>query len=274
MERMIPDRLTVLGHPQRLALFRLLMRRYPDHVPAGELAQALNLKASTLSSYLSALMQVGLVSQRRVATSLQYAVAIDAVQETVDYLLNDCCRGRVEACPSRPGAPGPRKFRVLFICSGNSARSIMAESILRHEAGDRFEAFSAGTRPYSQLNPLVVDLLRRNGHDVTPLRAKHVSEFQRPDTPTFDFVFTVCDRAANEDCPAWPGQPVTAHWGLPDPVRAEGSEAERGLAFQRCFATLANRIRLFAALPFETLDRMSLQRAVDDLARSGRESEE
>ena len=163
------------------------------------------------------------------------------------------------------------KYNVLFICTGNSARSIFAEAALRAQAGDRFNVYSAGTRPYSELDPFALDVLRAKGHDLTPLRAKNVSEFQGPDAPRLDFVFTVCDRAANEDCPAWEGQPITGHWGVPDPVKATGTDAQKSLAFQQAYGALANRIRAFAALPLDTLDRISLQQAVDDIARSGSE---
>ena len=273
METLIPSRLTTLGHPQRLALFRLLMRRYPDRVPAGELAGALGLKPSTLSAYLSALMQAGLVSQERAATSLRYSIDMEEVRRTFDYLLLDCCRGRPELCLPVP-TKGPetmtdRKYNVLFICTGNSARSIFAEAILRKEAGDRFNVYSAGPRPQSSLNPFALDVLRQNGHDISPLRSKTVAEFQGPDAPNFDFVFTVCNQAANEDCPAWTGQPVSAHWGMPDPVKAVGTEAERNLAFHQAYGALQNRIRAFAALPIAALDRISLQKAVDAIAQTG-----
>ena len=278
METLIPSRLTTLGHPQRLALFRLLMRRYPDRVPAGELAGALGLKPSTLSAYLSALMQAGLVSQERAATSLRYAIDMEEVRRTFDYLLLDCCRGRPELClpAALKGAPTmtDRKYNVLFICTGNSARSIFAEAILRKEAGDRFNVYSAGTRPQSSLNPFALDVLRQKGHDIAVLRAKNVAEFQGPDAPGFDFVFTVCNQAANEDCPAWTGQPVSAHWGMPDPVKAEGTEAQKSLAFQQAYGALQNRIRAFAALPIASLDRISLQKAVDAIAGTGTEASE
>ena len=271
METDISIRLTTLGHPQRLALFRLLMRRYPDRVPAGELAQALDIKPSTLSAYLSALMQAGLVTQDRIATSLQYSIAMTAVNQTFDYLFNDCCRGRPDLC-----APAPlghdrmtrTKYDVLFICTGNSARSIFAESILRKEAGDRFIAHSAGTLPRSELNPFALDVLRAKGHDISDLSSKNVNVFTGPDAPAFDFVFTVCNQAANEECPAWSGQPVSAHWGMPDPVKATGTDAEKSLAFQGAYGALANRIKLFTALPIASLDRMSLQKAVDQIAQS------
>jgi ArsR family transcriptional regulator, arsenate/arsenite/antimonite-responsive transcriptional repressor / arsenate reductase (thioredoxin) len=278
MELLIPTRLATLGHPQRLALFRLLMRRYPDHVPAGELAAALGLKPSTLSAYLAALMQAGLVVQERAGTSLRYAVDMATTQATMDYLFTDCCRGRPEFCAPgsdarRPGAgeiPG-QKFNALFICTGNSARSLFAEALLRDRGGDRFTVFSAGTRPASAPNPDAIALLRAKGHDVSALRPKSVGEFAGPDAPQMDFVFTVCDQAANEECPAWDGQPITAHWGLPDPVKATGTQAEKGLAFQRTYGALARRVDVFAALPVETLDRIGLQAAVDDIARFGKD---
>ncbi|MFZ5962678.1 helix-turn-helix domain-containing protein [Thalassococcus sp. BH17M4-6] len=264
---------SVLGHPQRLAVFRLLMRRYPDRVSAGDIAAALDLRGSTLSVYLSALRDAGLISQHRQGTSLLYAADVDAAGRLTSYLFEDCCRSRPDLC--RPAAFNPRegrtmahrKYNVLFICTGNSARSIMAETLLRDLAGDRFTAYSAGTRARSELNPNAVELLTSKGHDITPLRAKHIAEFQGPDAPVMDFVFTVCDRAANEDCPAWTGQPISAHWGQPDPVKVTGTEAEKRLAFQQTYGALHNRISLFVALPLDSLDRMALQAHVDDIGR-------
>lgn len=274
MEKLIPTRLTTLGHPQRLAIFRLLVRRYPDAVPAGELAEALTLKASTMSNYLSALLQCGLIVQHRVGTSLRYTVDMSEVQTTLGYLIYDCCRGRPDLCSplsspkfGKDRAMSDPKYSVLFICTGNSARSIFAEKILNDTAGARFQAFSAGTTPKSELNPFALQILQQNGHDVSDLRAKHVGEFQTPDAPDFDFVFTVCDRAANEECPPWPGQPVSAHWGIPDPVKADGSQSEKSLEFQKAYGALRNRITAFTSLPIGSLDSISLQRAVDEIGR-------
>ncbi|MEL6913777.1 MAG: helix-turn-helix domain-containing protein [Pseudomonadota bacterium] len=279
MEALIPDRLATLGHPQRLAVFRLLMRRYPDRVPASELAGALALKPNTLSTYVRALMQAGLVTQERAGTSLRYAIHMDAARDTFEYLLRDCCRGRPEICSPFTATDldgdspmTDRKYNVLFICTGNSARSIFAESILRKQAGDQFVAYSAGTKPRSELNPFALEVLEQKGHDISVLSAKNVSVFQGDDAPNFDFVFTVCNQAANEECPAWTGQPVSAHWGMPDPVKVEGSDAEKSLAFQQAYGALLNRIKAFAALPIASLDRIALQKAVDDIARNNEET--
>lgn len=275
MKNLIPDRLSALGHPQRLAVFRLLMRRFPDRVPATELAQALGLKPNTLSTYVNALMQAGLITQERVGRSLRYTVDMDAARDTINYLLHDCCRGRPEICAPNSYAifngdipMADRKYNILFICTGNSARSIFAECILRDLAGDRFVAHSAGTRPRSELNPFALEVLEQKGHDVSVLRAKNVTEFRGPGAPEFDFVFTVCDRAANEDCPAWPGQPVSAHWGLPDPVKVEGSDAEKSLAFHQTYGALRNRMIAFTALPLASFDRLSLQKAVEEIGQT------
>lgn len=273
MEKEITLRLSTLGHPQRLAIFRLLVRRFPDRVPAGELADALDLKPSTLSAYLASLMQSGLVTQERVGTSLRYAVEMTALRQTFEYLLLDCCRGRPELCSPLNLDLGDtimsdRKFNVLFICTGNSARSIFAETLLRETAGHRFNVYSAGTRPLTELNPFALEVLKQKGHDTSALRAKNISEFRGPDAPEFDFVFTVCNQAANEECPAWSGQPVSAHWGMVDPVKATGTPAEKSLAFQQAYGMLLRRVAALAALPIESLDRISLQRAVDDIAQT------
>ncbi|MCR8547969.1 helix-turn-helix domain-containing protein [Salipiger sp. P9] len=275
MEMIRFDQLSTLSHPQRMDLFRLLLRRYPDAVPAGEIGTALGLKPSTASVYLAALREAGLITQTREGRSLLYRADVAAVQGLMGFLFNDCCRGRPDLCP--PEAHNPmqgdpemttRKYNVLFICTGNSARSIIAETLLRALAGDRFEAYSAGTRPYSELNPIAVEMLRDKGLDTTPLRAKHISEFWAEDAPRMDFVFTVCDRAANEDCPAWAGQPISAHWGLPDPVKATGTQAQKRLAFQQVYGMLKHRLAGFTALPLDTLDRISLQAAVDRIGQT------
>ncbi|WP_407491787.1 helix-turn-helix domain-containing protein [Pseudooceanicola sp. MF1-13] len=274
MELESSDQLAVLGHPQRLAVFRLLMRRYPDRVPAGELSGALGVKPSTMSTYLSALLRAGLVAQDRVGTSLLYSVNMTAVQQLFGFLFQDCCRGRPDICTDLSMFPSPesaamtdRKYNVLFICTGNSARSIFAESLLRSLGQDRFTAYSAGTTPKSELNPFALQVLQDKGHDIGDLRAKNVSELSGPDAPEMDFVFTVCNQAANEECPAWDGQPISGHWGMEDPVKATGTNAQKSLAFQQAYGALKRRIEAFTALPVSSLDRIALQQAVDDIGR-------
>lgn len=271
---MIPEQLATLGHPQRLELFRLLMRRFPDKVPAGELSTALAIKPSTLSAYLAALTRVALVSQQRSGTSLLYSINMTVVQQLFGDLLNDCCRGRPDICPPLFTGPAPmakRIYSVLFICTGNSARSIFAESLLRQIGVGMFRAYSAGTLPQSTLNPITMQVLRDKGHDTTGLRSKHISEFTGPDAPGFDFVFTVCNQAANESCLAWDGQPISGHWGMPDPVKVEGTDAEKSLAFHQAYGALKRRIEAFTALPLASLDRIALQAAVDDIGRNSLE---
>lgn len=156
-----------------------------------------------------------------------------------------------------------RPYNVLFLCTGNSARSILAEAILNREGGGKFTAFSAGSHPKTEVNPYSLDLLRQLNHPLTGLRSKSWDEFALPGAPQIDFVFTVCGDAANETCPVWPGHPMTAHWGVPDPAAAEGSEAERRLAFADAYRMLMNRIDAFINLPIASLDRLSLKNKLD-----------
>jgi len=156
-----------------------------------------------------------------------------------------------------------RGFNVLFLCTGNSARSILAESIVNRLGEARFTGFSAGSRPKGQVHPYAVDLLASFGCSTTTLHSKSWDVFAGAGAPHMDFVFTVCDDAAGETCPVWPGQPMTAHWGIPDPAAVEGSEIEKRAAFRAAYAALENRIRLFVSLPFDSLDRMALQRQLD-----------
>ncbi len=164
-----------------------------------------------------------------------------------------------------------KTWNVLFLCTGNSARSVMAECLLRRLAGDRFRVFSAGSRPKGALHEETLDLLRRLGHDTSGLRSKSWSEFSGPGAPELDFVFTVCDSAAGESCPVWPGQPHTAHWGVPDPAAVEGSPDERARQIARIYGMLSHRIGLFTQLPLATLDRLSLRRRLDDIGRAAPE---
>ena len=154
---------------------------------------------------------------------------------------------------------------VLFLCTGNSARSILAEAILNREGQGRFKAFSAGSKPNGEVHPYALALLKKMNHDVSGLRSKSWDEFAGPDAPEMDFVFTVCDNAAGETCPFWPGQPMTAHWGVPDPAAVEGTEAEKHFAFADTYRMMSNRISIFVNLPMASLDRMALQKRLDTI---------
>ena len=158
-------------------------------------------------------------------------------------------------------------LNVLFLCTGNSARSILAEAIMNRVGAARFHAWSAGSMPAGVVNPNAIALLKSQNFLTEGFRSKSWEEFAGPDAPVMDFVFTVCDNAANEVCPVWPGQPMTAHWGIPDPAAAQGSPAEIGLAFAEAYRQLNNRISLFVNLPMESLDGLSLQRRMDEIGR-------
>ncbi len=158
-------------------------------------------------------------------------------------------------------------YNVLFLCTGNSARSILAEAILARAGQGRFRAFSAGSQPKGEVHPYALDLLKHLNHDTGFARSKNWEEFAAPGAPVMDFVFTVCDNAAAETCPVWPGQPMTAHWGVPDPAAVEGTEAEKRLAFADAYRMLNNRISIFVSLPLRSLDRLTLQGRLREIGR-------
>jgi arsenate reductase (thioredoxin) len=164
------------------------------------------------------------------------------------------------------------KYNVLFLCTGNSARSILAEAILNKVGQGRFRAFSAGSQPKGEVNPFALRLLRQSGFDTAFARSKSWDEFAEEGAPRMDFVFTVCDSAAAEACPVWPGQPMTAHWGIPDPAAVEGTETERALAFADAYRQLNTRIGIFTNLPVASLDRLTLQGKLDDIGRTRSEA--
>ena len=159
-------------------------------------------------------------------------------------------------------------YNVLFLCTGNSARSIMAEAILNRAGQGKFKAFSAGSQPKARVHPYTLDLLRKLHYDVSGVRSKSWLEFAQPNAPKLDFVFTVCDNAAGEACPLWPGQPMTAHWGVPDPAEATGNEAEIRYAFADTLRMLTNRINIFVSLPLSKLDPLALQKRLDAIGKT------
>jgi protein-tyrosine-phosphatase len=160
-----------------------------------------------------------------------------------------------------------RVYNVLILCTGNSARSIIGECVVERLGKGRFRGFSAGSKPKGKVHPLAIEILRRNNYRIDGLRSKYWTEFAGPDAPRMDFVFTVCDNAAAEECPVWPGQPMTAHWGLPDPAAVEGDEVDRMMAFRQALLSLENRVSVFVSLPIETLDRLQLKAALEEIGQ-------
>jgi arsenate reductase (thioredoxin) len=162
----------------------------------------------------------------------------------------------------------PHIFNVLFLCTGNSARSIMAEAVMNRLGQGKFHAWSAGSQPKGAVHPKALELLRKLNYDVSGFRSKSWQEFAQAGAPQLDFVFTVCDNAAAESCPIWPGQPMTAHWGIPDPAAVTGNDAEIGLAFADAYRMLNSRISIFVSLPLRSLDRLALQKRLDEIGKT------
>lgn len=263
------DALTALGHPGRLAVLRLLARRAPHGVRPSEIAEALDLRPNTLSVYVTTLTRAGILSTWREGRSVFYGIDLKRIGALVDFLVSDCCRGRPELCEplaarslQRVASDRAGDVRnVLFVCSGNSARSQFAEAILNEAGGGRFRAWSAGTKPNRRLNPKAVAVLTAHGHDIAGLKPKAIAQFARPGAQLMDVVVTVCDQAANEDYPPLPGLPVTAHWGIPRPSAAE--RGGRPAAFAAAYDEIKARLGRFIALPFDTLDALPLQSELD-----------
>ena len=238
------EALTALGHPGRLAVFRLLARRAPEGVRPSDIANDLSRVGALLS-----------------------------------FLVNDCCRGRPELCEpiaaqtlaklASRSQTRQTPIRVLFVCTGNSARSQFAEAILNDIGKGRFQAFSAGTLPAAAINPVAKAVLVAREYETGGLRPKPLDSFHDSKAQPMDFVFTLCDRAANEDCPALPGLPATAHWGIAPPSEQGGDAGQRRAAFVAAYEAIEWRLQRFVALPLESLSPLDLQSALDGLGSAG-----
>jgi len=278
-----------LAQDHRLQIFRLLMRQAPYGLPAGQISGCLGIPASTLSTHLAQLERAGLLQSWRDQRRIFYAADTQGLGNLLTFLTEECCHGRPDLCGyesqdipppfETPVKGGPveqetlpmhedRVFHVLFLCTGNSARSIIAECLLNDLGRGRFWAYSAGSQPKGEVHPYVLELLQNYHYATDPLRSKNWEEFTGPDAPPLDFVFTLCDEAAKESCPVWPGQPMTAHWGLPDPAAVEGTEAVKRFAFIDTMRMLTQRIDIFINLPTAKLDRLSLQQRVDAIGKT------
>jgi protein-tyrosine-phosphatase/DNA-binding transcriptional ArsR family regulator len=259
----------------RLDIFRLLVKTGPQGLVAGEIGAALALPPTNLSFHLKALSQAQLLSVVQEGRFLRYRANLTLMQGLVAFLTAECCGGQPQQCADLLLNPGPlamptAPLNVLFLCTHNSARSILAEALLNHLGQGRFTAYSAGSSPREnqQPNPLGLQVLRDAGIATSGLRSKSWDEFATATAPHMDLVITVCDNAAGEVCPYWPGQPATAHWGYPDPSAGEGSEAEKLQAFRQTLLALKRRLELLISLPADKLAKTMLQSSARDLAQS------
>lgn len=256
-------------------MLRLLIARGPDGLPAGELADRAGLPASTTSFHLSALERAGLIVATRQRNQVIYALRVSALRDLLAFLTETCCGGRPELCgdiaqlwPTSlelERASMTPAFNVLFLCTRNSARSIIAEAILNRYAGQRFHAYSAGSDPADAPMPEVIDKLRFLGHDVTGLHSKSWHLFAGPEAPVLDFVIGLCDTFNGQACPDFGDKAVTASWSLPDPAKFEGSPVERTALLNELYGGLYRRIMAFANLPFDKLGRMAVKARLDEI---------
>jgi protein-tyrosine-phosphatase/DNA-binding transcriptional ArsR family regulator len=267
--------LAALSQETRLDLMRLLIAEGANGLPAGDISSRLGVPPSTLSFHLGALERVGLTQSTRHGRQIIHAVQIASLRRLLSFLTETCCGGRPELCgdlarllPELPVKdPGmTAAFNVVFLCTHNSARSIMAEAILRKFGGTGFQAYSAGTDPVAEPNPEVMAKLQSLGHDTDGLRSKSWHEFTGRNAPRMDFVITLCDTPHGQLCPDFGNFAVTAAWPLPDPAKFAGSTIERAAMLNMLYASLRRRIEIFTALPFGSLDRMALKARLDDLA--------
>jgi protein-tyrosine-phosphatase/DNA-binding transcriptional ArsR family regulator len=263
-----------LAQDTRLAVLRLLLSAGPTGLPAGDIAARLGLPSSTTSFHLAALERAGLTQATRQGRQIIHAVRIAALRDLIAFLTEACCAGRPELCgdlarlaPAPPveSVPMTPAFNVLFLCTRNSARSLMAEAILAEVGGGRFRAYSAGADPAPQPLPEVIETLRRLGHDVSGLRSKSWDVFTGPHAPRMDFVIALCDVPEGQRCPDVGSTAITGAWPLPDPNKFTGSATERGLLLNELYAGLKRRIDVFTSLPFASLDRIALKARLDEL---------
>ncbi len=258
------QQLQALAQPSRFAVLRLLARYEPFGLVAGDIARLIAVPHNTLSTHLSELEHAGLVRSRRDGRRIVYALDRLEVQNALDALTSSLKpRDRQARVPSIPlvkemACDGP-VYQVLVLCTGNSARSIMAEALINREGLGRFRAHSAGAKPRGQVDPMTIHLLADLGYDVDGLHSKSWQSFGQSEAPQMDFIITVCDDAAGEKCPHWPGHPLVAHWGVADPSATGQTDAERQAAFRTAYRHLSSRVAAFVNLPIEQMSPDALK---------------
>jgi ArsR family transcriptional regulator, arsenate/arsenite/antimonite-responsive transcriptional repressor / arsenate reductase (thioredoxin) len=270
------DGLASLAQPTRLATVRRLLAAYPGSLAAGELAKACDTPHNTMSTHLGILMRAGLVEVERAGRTMNYRVDVAAFRSLVMFLTRDCCGNRPELCGdianllpqesslATEDVVSPA-FNVLFLCTRNSARSIIAEAVMARLGKGRFNAYSAGSDPADRPMPEVIERLDKLGHDVSKLRSKSWDEFTGPNAPRMDFVIALCDSPQGQMCPDLGEKFVTAAWPLPDPADFRGSPVERTTLLNELYAMARRRIEIFTSLPFDKLDRMALKKRLDEI---------
>jgi arsenate reductase len=248
--------LAALAQETRLEIMRLVVEHGSFGIRAGEIGARLKMSSATLAFHLNQLRHANLVTTKRQSRLILYSAQPHIMPALLDYLAAHCCvAGAGSKVLGRP-------FNVLFLCTNNSARSIMAECLTNRLGKGRFHAFSAGSHPMGKVQPNALRILRESGYDTKALRSKNWNEFSEADSPPLNFVFTLCDRANAEACPSWPGQPVRAHWSIQDPVAADKPDRE---SFLKAYSDIEQRVRIFTALPVETLERFALERWVSEI---------
>jgi arsenate reductase len=265
-----------LAQPTRLTAVRRLLAAYPGSLAAGELARVCEAPHNTMSSHLGVLTRAGLVQVERVGRSMNYRADPRALRQVMTFLAKDCCNGRPDLCGDFAKVTAERNeaadvggvmpaFNVLFLCTRNSARSIIAEAVLRKISGNRFNAYSAGSQPARHPLPEVLGQLRLLGYDAASLRCKSWDEFSGHSAPRLDFVIALCDTPRGQVCPDFGDKQMTAAWPLPDPAAFRGSPAERAVLLGELIGMVRRRLEIFTSLPFTSLDRMALKKRLDEI---------
>lgn len=276
--------LAALAQESRLDVFRLLVQAGPEGLAARKIADNLGITPPALSFHLKELTHACLVNPRQAGRSIIYSANLDTMGGLVQYLGEDCCNGipcgpvgtlwsnhaaQAGALLPVSGSPAERAadkvYNVLFLCTGNSSRSIMAEALLNTMGKGRFHGYSAGSFPTGAVNPFAIEQIQKTGYPVARLRSKSWDEFSLPDAPHMDFIFTVCDNAAGETCPVWPGHPVSAHWGFEDPAAAAGTDEQKRAVFNKVYRQILTRMNLFTSLPLHMLDKNAIQAQLDGI---------
>jgi arsenate reductase len=263
-----------LSQETRLDLLRLLIAEGANGLPAGEIAARLDIPASTLSFHLSALERAGLTQSTRQGRQIVHAARILGLRRLLGFVTETCCGGRPELCgdlarllpePPEEDQRMTPAFNVLFLCTHNAARSIMAEAILNKLGGGRFHAYSAGSDPVAEPNPAVIEKLKTLGHSTEILRSKSWHEFVGPSAPHMDFLIALCDTPQGQLCPEFEGVPLTGAWPLPDPAKFMGNPTEQATMLNELYASLRRRVEIFISLPFSSLDRIAMKARLDEI---------